>query len=293
MANDKNQGGPQGGVPAAAQSRIHHSVQSGAAATSFFDHTYFLLMEEMGFEPVGAVIGLSVLHIGRPQIAGLRQAVELDQFSNAISMGLVSSLRRLQEEAHALGADGVILKTLVTERRFDAEEHEYSIRGTAVRFAPRPGALRAASGAPFVSALNGRLLYQMLKRGYAPVTCGYGVCVYHVPHRTARQALTQTFQNIEIPQFTDAWYTAREIALSRVQGEMENHGAHIVIDLEVDERAEAFGEHTAEFRAFGSGWAKRPEVAGLIPDVDFTPYGLIEHGVYPTTAYSTTAHRQS
>ena len=285
MANGNNQGGPRGGVPAAAQSRIHHSIQSGAAATSFFDHSGFLLMDEMGFEPVGAVIGLSVMHIGRPQIAGLRQAVELDQFSNAISMGLVTSLRRLQEEAHALGADGVILSSLVSERPFDAEEHEYSIRGTAVRFSPRPGALRAASGAPFVSVLNGRQLYQMLKRGYTPVTCGYGVCVYHVPHRTVRQSITQTFQNTEIPQFTDAWYTAREIALSRVQAEMESHGAHVIINLDVEERVEAFGEHTAEFRAFGSGWAKRPDIAGLVPDVDFSPYGLVEHGVYPTTSY--------
>jgi uncharacterized protein YbjQ (UPF0145 family) len=269
-------------LPAPAQGRLQHSTQPGAAATSFLDYPQYLLLDQMGFDPIGAVIGLSVVHIGRLQFAGVRQSIELEAYSQAISMGVLSAIRRLQEEAAILGADGVLLSSLVTERRFDAEEHEYSIKGTALRFRPQPGALRAASGLPFLYPNGVTTLYQMLSRDLVPVTIGYGVCVYHVPHRSMRQALSQTFQNTEVPQFTEGWYTAREIALGRLQSQLEQHGASLVLSMDVAEKAEVFGEHTAEFRAHGTGWARREGISRLLPPLDLTAVSTIEKGIYLT-----------
>jgi uncharacterized protein YbjQ (UPF0145 family) len=269
-------------LPAAATGRLQHSTQPGAAVTSFFGYAQHLMLEQLGLEPIGAVMGLSVVHIGRVQLAGLRQAIELDGYSQALSMGRLNALHRMQDEAAHLGADGVICHTAVNERRFDAEEHEYSIRGTAVRFRPQPGALRTPSGHPFVCLSSVQALYQMLRRDYAPVAFTYGVCVYHVPHRSLRQALSQTFQNSEIPQFTDAWYTAREIAASRLQAQLEQQGASLVMAMDITEDAQAFGEHTAEFRAHGSGWVKRPGLSRLIGTMDASVAGLLENGVYVT-----------
>lgn len=274
---------PQFQLPAAAQGRLHHASQQGAAITSFLEYGPHLLLDQMGFEPIGAVMGLSVVHLGRIQVAGLRQAVELDGYSTALSLGRLSAIGRMQDEAAALNADGVICHSLVNERRFDAEEHEYSIRGTAVRFRPQPGALRTPGGRPFVYVHSVQALYQMLRRDWAPVAYGYGVCVYHVPHRSLRQALSQTFQNTEIPQFTDAWYTAREIAVSRLQSQLEQQGAQLVMAMDVHENAETFGEHTAEFRAYGSGWVRREGIAKMVPAMDATVAGLIENGVYVTS----------
>ncbi|MFN2517681.1 MAG: heavy metal-binding domain-containing protein [Jatrophihabitantaceae bacterium] len=283
-------------IPTAAQGRLHHSAQPGAAVTSFLTYSEYLMLDQMGLEPIGAVVGLSVMHLGRIQLAGITQAVELEAYSQFLSAGRLAAIGRMQDEAAALGADGIITQTVVTERRFDAEEHEYSIRGTAVRFRPQPGALRTPSGRPFVFVLAVQTLYQMLRVDMAPVSYGYGVCVYHVPHRSMRQAFGQTFQNVEVPMFTDAWYTAREIALSRLQAMHEQQGAQLVM-ADVVEEAEAFGEHTAEFRAFGTGWVRREGISQLIPPMDATVAGLLANGVYviadnPVTAPGQpTAHR--
>ena len=52
--------------------------------------------------------------------------------------------------------------------------------------------------------------------------------------------------------------------------------------MDITEDAQAFGEHTAEFRAHGSGWVKRPGVSRLIGTMDASIAGLLDNGVYVT-----------
>jgi uncharacterized protein YbjQ (UPF0145 family) len=273
-------GGAQMVLPQAAQSRLAHDREAGSARTSFMSAGDYLNLRQAGFEPIAGVIGLSVVHIGGVQLAGVNQAMELGVYSNAITIGLVDASARLQEEAGTLGADGVLLHE-IDERSF-GEEHEYAWSGTALRFVPNPGALRTASGLPFVFAHTTQMLYQMMRVGMVPVIYGYGVCVYHVPHRTMRQALGQTFQNAEVPVFTDAWYTAREIAIARLQGQMEQHGAQLVLNMKMSMAADAFGEHTAEFRLAGSGWRHVEGLQQAMPAIDLAPEALIERGLMVT-----------
>jgi uncharacterized protein YbjQ (UPF0145 family) len=268
------------GLPQAAQSRLTHDTQPGAAATAFLSHGDFLTLRQMGFEPLAGVVGLSVMHIGGIQTAGYKQAVELEVYSNAISLGQRTAMARMQEEAGTLGADGVVIDHM--NERYIGEEHEYLWAGTAVRFVPSPGALRTANGLPFVFLPKLPVLYQMMRAGYAPVTYGIGVSVYHVPHRSMRQALGQTFQNTEVPLFTDAWYTAREIALSRLQAYVEQQGADLLLSMNASMSADAFGEHTAEFRISGDGWRRAPGLEQIIPAVDLTPEALIARGLLVT-----------
>jgi uncharacterized protein YbjQ (UPF0145 family) len=268
-------------VPDVAQARIGHQSQPGAAPLSMLGYGEELLLHDAGFDAISGVMGLSVCHVGQLQLAGLKQPVELEAYSRALTMGWNNALGRLQQEAEMLGADGVIVSS-INSRNFDAEEHEYSVKGTAVRFRTQPGALRTPAGGPFVTWLSGMAVYLMLRRGLVPVLPRYAVCVYHVPHRTLRQALGQTFQNTEVPVFTEGWYTAREIALSRLQSSLEQSGAELVMGAKVEETAEAFGEHTAEFRGVGQGWRRMPELRELVPEVDLTLYSLFERGApYP------------
>ena len=271
-------------LPAVAQERIGRITRGEAAAASMSGYGEYVMLAETGFEPIGPVVGLTVMHLGRIQLAGIKTACELESYSNVISMGILTALARVQEEARLIGADGVILSS-IDRHNFDGEEHQYAAKGTAVRFTPQPGALQTPQGRPFVCQLSAMTLYQMLRRGLAPVAIGYGVCVYHVPHRSMRQAVSQTFQNREIPIFTEGWYTGREIAISRLHSQLEGQGATLILDMNIQEEAEAFGEHTSEFKAVGMGWVHRPEVAQLVPSVDLVAPALIERGaIYPTSS---------
>jgi uncharacterized protein YbjQ (UPF0145 family) len=265
-------GGPVG-IPAPGKARVARVAQGQGAVSSFNGYAEQEILNQIGFDPLAVVMGISVIHRGGLQVTGLRQPTELDVYSRAISMGLLNALGRLQQEAAEAGADGVII-TDVQQQSFDGEEHEYSFQGTAVRFRPQPGAMRTAGGQPFVSNSPLLVLHNMLRRGVVPVTFGYGVCVYHVPHRNLRQTIGQTFQNVEVPVFTEAWYTARELAIGRVHGQLEQNGAEMILDVSLTTSEHA--EHTTEFRVSGQGWARRPELEQHVPDLDLAVIARLE-----------------
>lgn len=219
---------------------------------------------------------MSVVHIGGLQITGLKQACELEVYSQAKTIGLVDSLTRAKEEAAMLGADGVFV-TAYESKRIAGEEHEYACVGTALRYRAQPGALRTRNGHPFAFDSSLAVLYTLLRRGMRPVDRAWGVCVYHVPHRTLRQTLRQTFQNTEVPVFTEAWQTARELAVARLQGQLDYQGAQVMVEFQMDIDAEEFGEHTAVFAATALGVCGRGEP--LCPVVDFTPIAFAANGV--------------
>ncbi len=279
---------PQQGsaIPQAGQWRLHHSLQQGSAATSFQSESRFVLWDQMGFEPIGAVIGMSVVHIGGLQVAGWKTARELETYSGAITLGIDNALRRLRDEAAMMGADGINLQTRVQRWNIGGEEHAYQISGTAFRFRPKPGAMRARDGGPFVNTATTTTLYQMMKRGWLPSSIAYGACVYHVPHRTIRQSLTQTFQNVEVPIFTESWYTARETALGRMQSNAEKSGSELVLGVTLAEESGVHGQHAILFLAEGEGWSRRDSLAHLIPEVDLTLAALMDKDVMMTAPYA-------
>ena len=279
-------------IPSAAQWRLQHSTQRGSAASSFLGPTGFVLLDELGFEPVGVVMGMAVMHIGGIQVAGWNTPRELDVYSNALAHGTDLAITRLREEAIALGADGVQLHTKVTRTHIDGAEIEYQITGTAVRFRPNPGVLRAGDGGPFTNVSSLLTLSQMMLRGWFPTNVAYGICVYHLPHRTMRQAMGQTLQNAEVPAFTEGWYTARETALGRMQAKAEMARSQIVLNTAVSELANVHGDHSVLFVADGAGWVRRPDLVSLVPRPDLTSIALMEKELMMTHNYEAPEHRQ-
>ncbi len=132
-------------LPPVAQERIGRITRGEAAAGSMSGYGEYVMLAETGFEPIGPVVGLTVMHLGRIQLAGIKTACELESYSNVISAGILTALARVQEEARLIGADGVILSS-IDRHNFDGEEHQYAAKGTAVRFSPQPGALRTPQG---------------------------------------------------------------------------------------------------------------------------------------------------
>ena len=60
-----------------------------------------------------------------------------------------------------------------------------------------------------------------MQTGHVPQGLVMGTCVYHIAHRGLGQTLGSVGQNVELPNFTQALYEARELAMTRMQDEAE------------------------------------------------------------------------
>lgn len=267
-------------MPEIAESRLRHLASGGVPGSMMHDDE-FLLLSDAGFEPLGAVYGLSVVHLGKISLSASQEPSELEGYSQAFTSAVNNAVDRMLNEADTLGADGVYLLAWGS-RHFDGEEFEYRCRGTAVRFKPRPGALRTPKGRPFLTGCSAVTLYQYLRRGFCPVSFRLVSCVYHVPHRMTRASFGQRFANVEVPSFTTGWYTAQETALARLQEALEADGSELNLRIGTDVAKQGdFGDYTAELQAYGRGWRRMPELTDLVPEVDSDVPGLVERSTSP------------
>jgi uncharacterized protein YbjQ (UPF0145 family) len=83
-----------------------------------------------------------------------------------------------------------------------------------------------------------------------------GTCVYHIAHRGLGQTLGTTGQNVELPNFTQALYEARELAMTRMQDEANELGASGIVGVRLEEKSHQWGSHTIEFLALGTAVTK-------------------------------------
>jgi len=79
-----------------------------------------------------------------------------------------------------------------------------------------------------------------------------GTCVYHVAHQGLLQSLKQTGRNVEMQNYTQALYDARELALTRMQAEAESEGAEGIVGAQVQESSHGWGSHVIEYYAVGT-----------------------------------------
>jgi uncharacterized protein YbjQ (UPF0145 family) len=162
------------------------------------------------------------------------------------------AMTRMEEEADQLGADGVVAVRLEVSR-YEWGEHmaEFIAIGTAIKH--RDGELhRAPNGRPFTSDLSGQDFWTLMRSGHRPVGLVMGSCVYHVAHRGMFQALKQSGKNIELPNFTQALYDARELAMERMQAEAEAVQAEGIVGVQLKEGSHGWGSHVIEFFAVGT-----------------------------------------
>jgi uncharacterized protein YbjQ (UPF0145 family) len=208
-------------------------------------------VRQAGFTPLGLVIGSSIYHIG-VQVAGYRQNQELTVLSQAMYEARELAMTRMEEEAEQLGADGIVGVRLDIGR-YEWGEHlaEFIAVGTAVKHAE--GALhRAPSGRPFTSDLSGQEFWTLLQTGHRPVGMVMGSCVYHVAHQTLRQSMRNMGQNVELANYTQALYDARELAMERMQAEALEAKAEGIVGVDLHERSHGWGSHVIEFFAIGT-----------------------------------------
>ena len=207
------------GIPEAGRERLAR-MRDKSLFTSDLSVNEFLLVRAAGFEPLGLVVGSSIYHIGF-QASAWNRNQEMDVLTQAMYHARELAMTRMEEEAEQLGADGIVAVRLdVSRREWGNDLAEFVAIGTAVRH--REGALhRAPNGRPFTSDLSGQDFYTLLSAGYRPVSMVMGTCVYHVAHQGLGSWMKRVGRNVEMPNFTQALYDARELAMERMQAEAE------------------------------------------------------------------------
>jgi uncharacterized protein YbjQ (UPF0145 family) len=248
------------GVPDVGRARLEQNKRG--LFTSDLSVNEFLLVKDAGFDPLGLVVGSSIYHIGYQQ-SSWKQSQEMEVLSQAMYHARELAMTRMEEEADSLGADGVVGVRLDIGR-YEWGEHmaEFIAIGTAIKH--REGKLhRAPNGRPFTSDLNGQDFWTLMRAGHRPVGMVMGSCVYHVAHRGFLQSMKQAGQNVELVNFTQALYDARELAMARMQTEAEQVEAEGIVGVQLQERNHGWGSHVIEFFAVGTAIVPTGEANAL------------------------------
>jgi uncharacterized protein YbjQ (UPF0145 family) len=227
-----------GGLPRHATDRLAAIGNSPSHLfTSDLSVAEFLLTRQCGFRPVGQVMGTCVYHVGYQfQPGGWQGDGELDVLTQANYDARHRAMNRLRQEAELLQADGVVGVRLHRKSPLDANIIEFQAIGTAIRAVDGP----ARTDPPFLSLLNGQDHFTLLKSGYAPLDVAMGNCSwYETSSWQTRQALQGGifgggWQNQELTDFTQAVYTARELAMSRMEAECRHANGEGVVGVTVE-----------------------------------------------------------
>ena len=220
--------------------------------TSDLSVNEFLLVKEAGFEPVGMVVGCSMYHIGY-QWAGVNQSMEMTVLTQAMYHARELAMSRMEEEADALGADGIVAVRL-SARHMEWEPNmaEFVAIGTAVRATNRDISYRTLDNKPFTSDLSGQDFWTLLRAGYRPLGMVMGNCVYHVAYQGLGQWFKNLGKNTEMTNFTQALYDARELAMERMQSEAIHLKAEGIVGVQLKEGRYSWSAHVIEFFAIGT-----------------------------------------
>jgi uncharacterized protein YbjQ (UPF0145 family) len=233
---------PQHARERLASMRQHHFFTSDLSVNEF------LLVKEVGFQPLGLVMGSSIFHVGfQPIRPGISE--ELTTLTQALYHARELAMVRMEEEADALGADGIVAVRLTLQiHAWGTNVIEFLAIGTAVKNEKGEGTWRAPNGKPFQSDLSGQDFWTLLHAGYRPLGMVMGNCVYFVSPMQQQQG----WQNMELTGPTQAFYDARELAMERMQAEAEALEAEGIVGVNVDESNHTWGVNVLEFSAIGT-----------------------------------------
>jgi len=239
---------------------------TGKPFTSDLSGQDFWTLVQAGYAPLGMVMGTCVYHIAhqrfRQMMGNIGQNVEIPQYTEALYDARELAMSRMEAEADALHADGIVGVRLDVEmKEFGADIAEFIAVGTAVKAEEGAGGGGVANwrnnkNQPFTSDLSGQDFWTLIRAGYAPLGMVMGSCVYHVAHQKFGSKIGNIGKNVEIEQFTQALYDARELAMTRMQAEAEELHAEGIVGVQLRQHSHTWGSHTTEFFAIGT--AVRP-----------------------------------
>jgi uncharacterized protein YbjQ (UPF0145 family) len=205
-----------------------------------------VLLKEIGYEPLGLVVGSGVYHIGY-QVQNWGSNQEMAGLTEVMYAARTDAVRRMERHAHSLGGQGVVGMKLDVRLHHGRENlAEFVAMGTAVA---NP---TVRSSRLWLSDLSGQDLYLLMRAGYRPVGLAFGACVYHIAHQGLTTWLGQSTQNVELGNYTSALYEARELAMTRMQDETRGTGAQGIVAMRIEQASHIWGSHIIEFLAIGT-----------------------------------------
>ena len=264
MSTDPSQ---MAALPEAAQRRIQDLEQRTASghitAITDFSVDEMVLVDHAGFEPVGMVMGSSIYHIGFQ--AGRWGNQELQTLTAALYQARELAISRMRMEADALKADGIVGVDLkINYHAWSVGSAEFTAIGTAVKHRGAPGSWRSTDGGPFTSSLSGQAFWKLANMGYRPLGLVVGNCVYHIAYQGILGQMKRMGQNMEIGEWTQALYEARELAMGRMQAEAEKLNADHVVETSITHSNHIWESHVLEFFAVGTAAVAVPGAAKQI-----------------------------
>jgi uncharacterized protein YbjQ (UPF0145 family) len=243
-----------GGLPLHATERLQEARARQNTPQHFWSSDLSVgelsLVRQAGFQPLGQVMGSSVYHVGfnwqsatwsNSYFNGGGASMEFQVLTQAFYNARHLSLGRLAQEAQMLGATGVVGVRLKRDNfGFSNDMLEFSAIGTAIREE------NAAPGAPFfLSELSGEDFWKLRAAGFRPVGVAVGNCTYYQVPTWNTQNVMQggwlgggSWQNVELPDYTQALYTARELAMNRMEAEAQQVKASGIVSVTVEMDAE-------------------------------------------------------
>jgi uncharacterized protein YbjQ (UPF0145 family) len=211
---------------------------SGRAITSDLSIDEALVLHSVGWEPVELVCGAGVYSV--PQGSWQWAVGEITGASYAAAEAMAAATRRMEGECRAAGGAGVV------GVRVGVSIEHHAVNVVLVGTAVSPSGGQPHRGAPFVSDLSGRDFALLHNAGWQPCGLAYGSSFVHVPRRSAGTAIAQSNQNVELTNFTQAMYAARESAMERMQASA------------LQQKPMSFASHAVGFTTWGTAVQASP-----------------------------------
>jgi len=211
-----------------------------------------LLLHAAGWEPLDLVTGVAVVSVPVGVWNWGRGSISMASDAHDAAVDQASRLLRGEcSKVHGHGVVGVRVEVTVNPHHIDVE-----LVGTAVR--PMGGkdstgrGTDAALAMPFVSDLSARDFTLLQRAGWVPVGLAFGASFVYAPRRTAGTAIKQKSQNVELTNYTEAMYSARESAMEKMQRSALEAGGQGVVEVKVTEGPMRFARHAIGFTAWGT-----------------------------------------
>lgn len=230
---------------AAARALAAGVVPQGTSMTSDLSIDEELALHAVGWEPLELVCGAS-LHSVPVGIWTWGQG-EISSASQAYAASFAAASDRIHRECAKAGGHGVV------GVRVELEVHRHHVDLVLVGTAVRPVRAGSLGDQPvFVSDLSGRDFAVLSVAGWQPLGLAAGASFVYAPRRSVGQVMRQTSQNVELTNYTEAMYAARESAMERMQESAIRLGGTGVVEVKVAEGPMAFARHAISFTAYGT-----------------------------------------
>lgn len=210
-----------------------------------------LLLHSVGLEPVQVAFGVGCVSV----MAGVWAwgTGPVTDAHEAFRRAFDEAKEGIRTSARAAGGIGVV--GVDVEVELSPHRSIVIVTGTAVRpLVDESGRrhFKVNYRSPFLCDLSARDFVVLANSGWYPLDLVAGASYVHAPRRSVGAALGQATQNVELTNFTETLYQAREKAMEEMQSYLVQAGGTGLVDAKVIDRPLPFASHVVEFVAYGT-----------------------------------------